>query len=158
MTYYVPKDQVVKACYNHYNVYGYAVEIDFNQFLKHPDQVEAKGILQYAKKPDTTPFDLVIKKATVNRTPEGQQRLQAILVVPSQYQNQVHHHTKLVIALRIRVDTEHQHYFPYPLRESGERYMGTRFLLHRTDHDLQEKDDQKIIFDTLAKLSQEDTW
>ncbi|MBL4561468.1 MAG: hypothetical protein JKX79_10850 [Labilibaculum sp.] len=45
-------------------------------------------------------------------------------LLPLELKNKVNRHSKLVVALRICIDKETNHYFPYPMQDGKKRYMG----------------------------------
>ncbi len=67
----------------------------------------------------------------------------------------------MVVAIRMRIDKSKNHYFPHPLRNKPERYIGAKFSLHSSIYSSSGKeniDKQDLVFDTLANLKLDKTW
>ena len=65
---------------------------------------------------------------------------------------------KLVVALRISLDDTCTKYFPYPLVEKKERWIGARFGLTRGIIGKTRTSDQEVVFDNLEELGKTNTW
>lgn len=63
-----------------------------------------------------------------------------------------------MVALPICIDKETNHYFPYPMQDGKKRYMGACIGLRRAMHGNTGAREQEIIFDTMDKLKDEETW
>lgn len=145
-----------------YRVHKFAVEMIFNQFLKSGEQLEARGILHHALDNKTDDF-LLGHWAKV--TPTKQQLggttkyiLQATLSIPADKIAQIGNATKLVVAFRVSLDDTCTRYYPYPLVEKKERWVGARFGLTRGVVGKNRTSDQEVIFDSLEELRKIDTW
>ncbi len=135
--------------------YEVTISINFNQFLENKDQLEAVGVLLNSRGNDIGPFDLVVKQTEVTILENGQKQLNATLALPDGYKNKVNRHSNLVVALRICIDKETNHYFPHPMKDGLSRYIGACIGLRHGNAGTR---DQKIIFEAKEKLKNEDIW
>lgn len=160
--YYLPKEgfgKWIKSGHYKYHLgYEVTVTMNFKKFLAQKEQLEAKGILLNTYNNIVEPFDLEVKQAEVVVQPNYEKQLIATLVLPEEYRQYVNRYTKLVVALRVCIDRKVNHYFPYPLEDDVERYMGASISLYRTVHSTEQHKDQDIKFGSLKKLKDKDTW
>ncbi len=144
-----------------YRVYKFAVEMVFNQFLKSGEQLEARGILHHALDNKTDDFLLDNwAKVTSIKQEDGSTKyiLQTTLGIPADKIAQIGNSTKLVLALRVSLDNTCTSYYPYPLVEKKERWIGARFGLTRGIVNRTNTSSQEVIFDSFAELRKTSTW
>jgi hypothetical protein len=149
------------SCGHHFNITKFNVSLDFNQFLNSVDQLEdAKCIIIDSRHPSKyIETDLIIDKPEIIPLERGCRQLKATLKVPPAYIKLARYSTKLVVALRVTLDKNKNHYFPYSFKDNTPRYLAARFYLHSTYSDgIAKEADRKLVFDTFENLKNDKIW
>nr|BFF39927.1 hypothetical protein BACY1_17320 [Tenacibaculum mesophilum] len=151
-----------------YYIHSFGIIMNFNQFLNDINQLETKGMLIGGTRrfnsveSNTEIFDLPLQSAEIKTLKDGQKQLSAIIEIPDNKRKLIKHEDlEMVVAIRMRIDKSKNHYFPHPLRNKPERYIGAKFSLHSSIYSSSGKeniDKQDLVFDTLANLKEDKTW
>ncbi|MBL3659080.1 toxin VasX [Fulvivirga sediminis] len=161
INYYIPKDGLTLHYFGR-SAYKLAnkirVRLVFNQLLTDVSQLEAIGILlNDDEKPE--PFIMEMSDTCITKRTDGRREFTAKLSVTKEFRHSINRKTDLVIAMRLRINPEKNHYFPYPTKENKKRYFATRISLKQSIYRTQgEKFEQeeKLVFGSIADLVKKD--
>ncbi len=151
-----------------YYVSSFGITMNFNHFLYDVNQLEVKGMIVRhtwvnSIGSNAEEFNLILKDAKIVSLKNGQQQLLVIVAIPYEKRKLIKDDKDLemVLAIRVRINKEKNHYFPYRLLDKPERYIGAKFKLYKniyTNSGENNTDNQNLVFDTLANLKLDKTW
>ena len=134
-------------------VYGYNVSFVIKRFLSDPCQVKVRAVLINGTDEGSQEFDITINNDTIKETEQGPQ-FSASFIIPPNIRDKVGKYTKLVLAIKIALKgDEGTSFFPYPLQNKKDRYMGTCIRLYEGRGPNQRgSSEQEIVYDSFNEL------
>ena len=137
----------------HRKVYGYNVSFVIKRFLNDPCQVKTRAVLIDGTSGSPEEFDIRVNNDIIKETEQGPM-FAASYVIPQKIREKIGRYSKLVLAIKIHLkDNETANFFPYPLQNKKDRYMGTCIRLYegRGPNQVAQKE-QEIVFDSFNEL------